>query len=1372
VPGYDPYGGYIWSDESASKYNTFAAQAVTLGAAAAAGLGVFAAGTTTLENGTRPIDFVVNSARFAGNMSPFQIGNTFRIPEWFSPYTSALQQGLKPNDQGMYTFEWDKAAFSDSSSFMYLQEVTGLDRQALADRGIKEGMTGLPDEVAEKLVFERTAESSRGSLYSIVGNEKKLLSDSMQLMSMGSEQNIVFSNQKKLNRAAKGVMQSLDLFGKSGFDENEVLSQTVAGDLKRPQFMPTPSISGPMASYDDFLRRTSYLRAIPAFEMQRFNDLVSNFTDGVFGSGSADTLRSLVGFGGEVRPGTASAMFMRYGLAAGGVGAALMGVQQVDWIRRNYSLPGQIMASGAIAGGVAYATNKLTKSPKTAMMAGVASFFGQIVLPGFDQGVVPGLATTYTMATKLRANAANPLNYYRRTLEGFLPGSTDWKTGAFLGIGLAVAPHIKSPFSGRKLSDWALENFGDKLGIPSNVIMGGVSVNARVGETTREVFWNRVLKEARVSVRAREGADAADALRNVTPWQRAGLLAEVAQNWSPADPNSSMMREINRWWSEAEDISSSARKNNPLNVALIDELEQVAQKYSGAEGPLNRAMMEAEGFLTQTKYAFFGASATESTAREAVKAMGYKGLVGRVGASASLFIGALGAQQILTGGLLGSMETSQELEDIYSGKQLVEVRKSRYWEGGGTPFEGGDTTYYRPHQYHLMMNRVREKGIWGAKEDEISPIGKFFRKNFTYFLEKENYYTRPYPISAPAFSDVPVIGGLLGSTIGRLVKPPRLMHTGEWMRPGAEGNIEFASVYQGSRSEPAYALGADKPAIPGSPYDMGAQLSYMSYQFRELEGLTGWAKNMVQSALTGSETFGSDQPLLADSGLMTSARVRFWETQMGGLFFSNEALRRLLPRYRSDIERRNPIMNSQPSWLPEKFRYGDPYRNLEWGEARLPGAGYQALHPELQGLDPEDYPLIYQYSILADVAPFSKEFRSTRERMYYRRQEGQTTEQENRYMDAIDNMVKKRYNKHEFDRVNRNAIEVPGSGATQAIFLGGKQTLRNILAPLEYMTPMGLRPAQKLLGDRDMISQYEYERMYGTPYAFWDKPWRDWFRPALYSTASMLGYDAKPMWREEADAESEYFDKLDFIKWMRLAEQAEAQGDGKSARQYKLMASGTRAGVNPQGNPLGIYWSLPESERKFFNAFAHAKSTQERDRILEMVPADQRVLYETVWSRMDSGDPGMFPGSPTSYDDAYLTQQYYSIQGYFQDKPLPKEDWVGWHEDVDMEDIKVKYVDERGRELQDYGLWEKQLQKVMRQQFLEGSTDFLHDSGGVGNGMRAQLAGNIHGMVSNGFSQPHISVYQGGMRSHMGFRYDDDRKYDTVNGITGMLNEY
>jgi hypothetical protein len=75
----------------------------------------------------------------------------------------------------------------------------------------------------------------------------------------------------------------------------------------------------------------------------------------------------------------------------------------------------------------------------------------------------------------------------------------------------------------------------------------------------------------------------------------------------------------------------------------------------------------------------------------------------------------------------------------------------------------------------------------------------------------------------------------------------------------------------------------------------------------------------------------------------------------------------------------NEIPNTMPSWMPgddylTNFRVGDPYIKVDQGFARLPGAGCEAIHQELKGLNPEDYPDIHKLAILADVTPYSREY--------------------------------------------------------------------------------------------------------------------------------------------------------------------------------------------------------------------------------------------------------------------------------------------------------------------------------------------------------------------------------------------------------------
>jgi hypothetical protein len=101
-----------------------------------------------------------------------------------------------------------------------------------------------------------------------------------------------------------------------------------------------------------------------------------------------------------------------------------------------------------------------------------------------------------------------------------------------------------------------------------------------------------------------------------------------------------------------------------------------------------------------------------------------------------------------------------------------------------------------------------------------------------------------------------------------------------------------------------------------------------------------------------------------------------------GLTGYSEPLRRFI-QHEGFTPQVNEIQNQMPSWIPGEdhlinFQKGDPYTKIDEGYARLPGAGYAALHPELEGVDPEDYPNITKLSILGDVAPYSRDYNRIR----------------------------------------------------------------------------------------------------------------------------------------------------------------------------------------------------------------------------------------------------------------------------------------------------------------------------------------------------------------------------------------------------------
>lgn len=138
---------------------------------------------------------------------------------------------------------------------------------------------------------------------------------------------------------------------------------------------------------------------------------------------------------------------------------------------------------------------------------------------------------------------------------------------------------------------------------------------------------------------------------------------------------------------------------------------------------------------------------------------------------------------------------------------------------------------------------------------------------------------------------------------------------------------------------------------------------------RMLSGIYGY---MAQQALGD---FGEmNRTHIATSQDMTGYSRHFWDQDLGGFGGEfSEIARRIIPNY-GRYTALNPLMNTMPDWLPERFRFGDPFASVPNGEERLPGVGYEALnqlHPDMYG----KYGALDRMKILGDIAPFSAEYK-------------------------------------------------------------------------------------------------------------------------------------------------------------------------------------------------------------------------------------------------------------------------------------------------------------------------------------------------------------------------------------------------------------
>lgn len=145
----------------------------------------------------------------------------------------------------------------------------------------------------------------------------------------------------------------------------------------------------------------------------------------------------------------------------------------------------------------------------------------------------------------------------------------------------------------------------------------------------------------------------------------------------------------------------------------------------------------------------------------------------------------------------------------------------------------------------------------------------------------------------------------------------------------------------------------------------------MKYSLGQMSGIYNFLGDMA---------FGEQSYALrmAQAGDMYSFSRGFWDASVGGLGGNfMEIARRFFPHEDRSRPSINPLVNSMPEWLPERFLTGDAYANLPKGEMRLPGKGYESIY-DLHSDQFGEYGAFDRMKILGDVAPTSEEYKTWR----------------------------------------------------------------------------------------------------------------------------------------------------------------------------------------------------------------------------------------------------------------------------------------------------------------------------------------------------------------------------------------------------------
>lgn len=363
-------------------------------------------------------------------------------------------------------------------------------------------------------------------------------------------------------------------------------------------------------------------------------------------------------------------------------------------------------------------------------------------------------------------------------------------------------------------------------------------------------------------------------------------------------------------------------------------------------------------------------------------------LAGNRGGVAGLAAG-LGAGLLFASGV---STNAQDLKEIYQGDQLVPVRADRWWTMGRQPWKGSRIKYWKKHWIAESMTDYRDKAIYGSTKESWRsswlpvPENWFLLKNVAdpYYLERSHYYDRPYPVTAPMFGDIPLVGPLAAATVGRLLKPPIYR---EYKVPDNYGSPEEWITGQSAAARMGIEPLPTPPPNPVVKWRLDQLTGDTLNKLFDWTGMPGFMIGAIKEQVTGKRGWFEDATLLASSDAMASAERNFYEKNLGGMLGNTEFLRRFITKGRR-TGTYNPIENVAPEWLPGHrsvfpgdrlgyldFHSGDPYTILEKGEARLPGAGYEAL-VGLHSGEHGTYDDFDRFAILADVAPFSDAFKS------------------------------------------------------------------------------------------------------------------------------------------------------------------------------------------------------------------------------------------------------------------------------------------------------------------------------------------------------------------------------------------------------------
>lgn len=756
-------------------------------------------------------------------------------------------------------------------------------------------------------------------------------------------------------------------------------------------------------------------------------------------------------------------------------------------------------------------------------------------------------------------------------------------------------------------------------------------------------------------------------------------------------------------------------------------------------------------------------------------------------------LGATLTLPFLPGALVG--KSSEELRQEYSGEKEVAVRKDRGWLAGGTEYEGGQIKYFRQNLLRTIASDAKTKTLYGDRETKrrldpvFNPI-KYLRN--PYRFEEMHQEDMPFPVWGMDVSYGSVLGQLYKGTIGELIKPtvihPEFLKLQSEANPnlvlGVKGEIAkgISETISGKNSKSLSKLSAGNSEensdtsvaiVDSDAYTtpenerkevksliadglmLRANAPTASVLDRTLAGTTAslsdftGLKGFTSSLLLGAANLDPTEqlrPELEVSGSSTNFSGTLSDANLGDMLGFGEFSRRLIPQSAA-VKRDtiNPMRNQvAPDWLPKNetkyyknFERGNYYSHMENGEYLLPGSkGFETLNPELKGIDPNNYPLVYQYKILQNVARGSSEHIAVKKYLAEHLDELSEKEKDiffEAYGQDTERDVQKRFTDYKTGSEKSNMGVI---GLTQnAIW----ESFSHLESPLEPLTPF--RPMAKFVHQRTAVEDYIKTQLMGSDVGIWTNPYSHFLKPTLNRLADSGSIDQfKPKEAIEKENIDTYFDKLSLVKAIKTNDTYDIERN-ITALSY--------LGINDPGSMKRFKSALPEGQSAYVEAFSQEKDKKKRNQILSLVPKDIGRAYQSIWSNIDIYDQAIMRGKDPNkaLEEEYLKdskklKSAFSIDITRQDREtihnqastlandedkkrfeqyqeaklirlkaaqkeateyvenqtgsLPSDNWIGWDPRLTIDDIKLKTLTIGREDIHRFGYWQKDLERSER----------------------------------------------------------------------------